>query len=167
MLITTLADRPDLVFTVARWLWENTFRPRGLPMSWGLTALDAHLGAGTIPATLLVLDRGEPLGALGLVAHDPGEVYRAEHSPWMTHLFVVPGARGRGLGSMLLRAGERYARALGYPRAYARVEGHAEWFLQQGWSPLRVTEGPGGAKYDLWKRLRASGTTPGPAYRAA
>src|SRR6187551_1803972 len=101
MLITTLADRPDLIFTVGRWLWDTSFRPRGLPLSWGLSALEAHLGAGTIPATLVVLDRGEPLGALGVVAHEPSDLYRAEQSPWLTDLFVVPPARGRGLGSML------------------------------------------------------------------
>jgi GNAT superfamily N-acetyltransferase len=167
MLITTLADRPDLVFTVGRWLWDTTYRRRGLPMSWGLSALEGHLGAGTIPATLVVLDRGEPLGALALVAHEPGDIYRAEQSPWMSDLFVVPQARGRGLGSMLLRAGERYARALGFPRVYTRVTGHADWFLAQGWSPLRVTEGPVGTSHDLWKRLRTTGATPGPAYRAA
>jgi GNAT superfamily N-acetyltransferase len=167
MLITTLADRPDLAFTVARWLWETSFRARGFPMSWALSALDAHVGAGTIPATLVVLDRGEPLGALGLVAHDPSEHYREEQSPWMTDLFVVPEARGRGLGSLLLRAGEKYARSLGNPRVYARVRGPADWFLAQGWSLLRVSEGSNGARYDLWKRLRTTGATPGPATRAA
>ena len=167
MLITTLADRPDLAFTVARWHWETSYRARGLPMSWALSALDAHVGAGTIPATLVVLDRGEPLGTLGLVAHEPSDVYREEHSPWMTHLFVVPPARGRGLGSLLLRAGEKYARSLAFPRVYTRVGGNADWFLRQGWSPLRAAEGPGGARYDLWKRLRTTGATPAPTSRAA
>ena len=104
MLITTLADRPDLVFTVARWLWEGSFKKRGLPMSWSLSALDAHLGAGTIPATLIYLDRGEPLGALGLVAHMPGDTFRPEHSPWITHVYVVPEARGQGLGEHMVKA---------------------------------------------------------------
>ena len=167
MLITTLADRPDLVFTVARWLWEGSFRKRGLPMSWSLSALDAHLGAGTIPATLVVLERGEALGALGLVAHMPGDTFRPEHSPWITHVHVVPEARGRGLGSHLLRAGERYARAIGHPRVYAQVDRGADWFLGQGWSPLRVTEGSWGLRTELWKRLRASGTTPRSEGRAA
>jgi GNAT superfamily N-acetyltransferase len=167
MVITTLADRPDLVFTVARWLWEGSLRARSLPMSWGLSALDAHLGAGTIPATLIAMDRGEPLGAIGLVAHEPNEIYREEQSPWITHQYVVPQARGRGLGSMLLGAGERYARALGHPRAYARVTGRADWFLAQGWSPLRVTEGPTGVRYDLWKRIRTTGASPSPSSRAA
>jgi GNAT superfamily N-acetyltransferase len=167
MLITTLADRPDLVFTVARWLWEGSFRKRGLPMSWSLSALDAHLGAGTIPATLIVLERGEPLGALGLVAHMPGDAFRPEHSPWITHVYVVPEARGRGLGSQLIRAGERYARALGHPRVYAQVDRGADWFMEQGWSPLRVTEGSWGLRTELWKRLRASGTTPRSEGRAA
>lgn len=167
MVITTLADRPDLVFTIARWLWEGTLRARGLPMSWGLSALDAHLGAGTIPATLIVMERGEPLGALGLVAHEPSDRYRAEQSPWITHLYVVPQARGQGIGSMLLHGAERYARSLGFPRAYARVAGPADWFLTQGWSPLRATEGPAGMRFDLWKRLRTTGATPSPAPRAA
>jgi GNAT superfamily N-acetyltransferase len=167
MLITTLADRPDLAFTIARWHWETSYRARGLPMSWALSALDGHVGAGTIPATLVVLERGEPLGTLGLVAHDPSDLYREEQTPSMTHLFVVPQARGRGLGSILLRAGEKYARSLGCQRVYARVRGAADWFLTQGWSPLRVSEGSNGARYDLWKRLRTTGATPGPVTRAA
>ncbi len=165
--ITTLADRPDLVFTVARWLWEGSFRRRGLPMSWSLSALDAHIGAGTIPATLVVLEQGDPVGALGIVAHMPGETFRAEQSPWITHVYVIPEARGRGLGAKLLRAGERYARAIGHGRVYAQVDRGADWFLAQGWSPLRITEGKTGLRTELWKRLRASGTHPRSDSRAA
>ncbi len=166
MQIVTLAERPDFVFPVARWLAEERASRSTLPLSWTLSALEAHLRRDAIPATLVLVDRGVPIGAVGLTCHEPTDHFRPEQVPWITSLYVVPTAREQGHGSRLLRAAERHARDLGHPRAYMRIERGAEWFQDRGWSLLQVSDAAGGSVYELWKRLRESGSPPMPDRRA-
>lgn len=160
MEIVTLAERPDLVFPVARWLAEERASRSPLPLSWTLSALEAHLRRDAIPATLVLVDRGVPLGAVGIACHDPTDHFRPDQVPWITSLYVIPGARQLGHGSRLLHAAERHARALGHPRAYLRIERGVDWFQDRGWSLLQVSETAGRPVYELWKRLRESLTPP-------
>src|SRR3954447_15988173 len=59
---------------------------------------------------LLLVEDGEPLGCGGLRSLDPADEGRRME---VKHLYVVPAARGRGLGRALLSELERIARERG------------------------------------------------------
>ena len=63
---------------------------------------------------LLVAIEGSTRNIVGTVALDPNDMDdRPELKPWMASLLVTPGARGRGIGSMLITSALRYAGYMG------------------------------------------------------
>ena len=68
---------------------------------------------------LLVAIEGSTRNIVGTVALDPNDMDdRPELKPWMASLLVTPGARGRGIGSMLITSALRYARIYGLSKLY-------------------------------------------------
>jgi GNAT superfamily N-acetyltransferase len=96
-----LADRPDLIPTLARWHFDQW---RDLVPGWSVEAagqdLAAHTGRGVIPETVVALDHGGILGSVSLVADDLPDL--PPYTPWLASLFVRPEARGRGVGRTLV-----------------------------------------------------------------
>lgn len=114
--ITTLAEHSEWV----RWVAEEHFR------EWGAAhpgaALEAWIAdrSGTrrdgVPLTLLALVGALPVGTAGLVACDMET--HPELSPWLSGVYVAPGWRGRGIGTILVKAASRRAAEWGVRRLY-------------------------------------------------
>jgi predicted N-acetyltransferase YhbS len=75
-------------------------------------ARDKH----SIPLSLVALEDDKPIGTVNLVENDNDE--RQDLTPWLAALLVVPEARGRGVGTRLVRSLVKEAAALGIPRLY-------------------------------------------------
>ena len=88
-------------------------RAAGFPTPGGYRPATADPAAFAPPAGVFLLlteDDGTPLGCGGLRSLPPTDAGpRSE----VKHLFVVPAARGRGLGRLLLGALEEHARTAG------------------------------------------------------
>ena len=92
--IVRIADRPDLVPTVADWLWHEWWRDDGETPEATRDAAAASMSPSGAPQTFVLLDDGEPIGTASLVAHDLDE--RPDRTGWLAGVFIVPDARGRG-----------------------------------------------------------------------
>lgn len=136
MKIVALADHPQHIPELAKlhqpqWQaahpgwetsdWEKEFRRHG------------H----TLPCTLLALDEnGELLGSASLVEDDTGGVVAL--SPWLANVLVLPVARGKGCGALLIRAIEAQAARLGQRSLYLFTEDQRDFYERRGWQPHSV-----------------------------
>lgn len=69
-----------------------------------------------LPLTLVAFDRDKPVGTISLKEFDLAG--RTELRYWITSLYVVESARGRGIGTRLMRSAEEKAAHLGIDRLY-------------------------------------------------
>ena len=102
--IVRIADRPDLVPTVAQWLWHEWWRDDGGTLEATHNAVAASVSLSGPPQAFVLLDGGDAIGTASLVARDLDE--RPNLTPWPAGAFVVPEARGRGHVIHLIRAVE-------------------------------------------------------------
>jgi predicted N-acetyltransferase YhbS len=127
--IRHLFESPQQIPTVAQWIynefWAN--QDRHTPES-----LQAALREATcpdrIPLSLVATCYGLPVGTVNLIENDDED--RPHLTPWLAALFVQPGFRGRGIGSLLVRSLKHNARQMDVPvmhlgtdnpRFYARL----------------------------------------------
>lgn len=147
--IAPLADHPEVLPTLVRWVMET----------WGAlmpdrTADDVaadfarRAARGAIPTTLLALDDGTVFGMASLVAHDL--TTRPELTPWMAAVFVTPAARNRGVGGQLVRAVVAEAGAQGIPRLYLITPDKMAFYQRLGWTAQEVTPYRGEMVTVMW-----------------
>lgn len=122
--------------TLARWHHaEWTALYAGWSEDDAFAELQAHAAhEGVLPSTLVALgEDGAPLGSVSLLVEDSPELV-AFQGPWLASLFVVPEARGRGLGEALVRALVARAASAGLPRLRLFTPRHRAFYERLGWS---------------------------------
>ena len=138
MRIEFLADYPHFAEPLARYHHEEW---KALLPLWSyeaaLAELQDHTQPRTIPTTMVALEGDQLLGSASLVHEDPTEEDLpglASLSPWLASVFVLPGQRGRGVGSALVEAVVAQAQALNVPRLYLFTAGQEAFYARLGWS---------------------------------
>jgi GNAT superfamily N-acetyltransferase len=144
--IRFLADRPGDVDTLARWhhaQWGHLYSDWSLDTA--TAELHDHATRRTRPTTLVALADPAPVGApsganallgsVSLVDEDAPEL-SDRGDAWLASLYVVPEARGRGLGATLARALVAHAAALQVPRLWLFTPEHADFYAKLGWRAL-------------------------------
>ncbi len=138
LIVTTLARRPDLLPTVAEWVWQQWWR------GWGRTLDEtmaiyadcrAELGA---PQTFVLLAGDQPVGTATLARKDLEE--RPDLTPWLAGVFVVPAARGRGYVTHLLAAFDNACCRAAIPQAWLYTTTAEPVYLRAGWQRAEVVE---------------------------
>ena len=135
MEIRFLAETPAFADTLAGWHhaeWAHVYT------DWSLedarAELRDHATRRTRPTTLIALEHGELLGSVSLVDSDAPEL-DALGDAWLASLYVVPKARGRGLGAALVRALLAHAALLRVERLWLFTPDHAGYYARLGWRP--------------------------------
>ena len=131
MQILPLADRPQHLETVGRWVWE-LWRDRS-DLSEERTR-KRLLDPPDCPQTLLAEEDDAPVGVLGFQ-----RFVRAAGEPpslFIDALFVPEPLRGRGIGAALVREGVERARTFA-PDLYVYTS-YQDWYKWQGWSLIKV-----------------------------
>ncbi|WP_089933393.1 GNAT family N-acetyltransferase [Candidatus Entotheonella palauensis] len=138
MQIAFLADYPHFVEPLARYHIDEWSRL--LPW-WhyddALAELEDHASRKSIPTTLLALDNDRLLGSASLVEEDLPKAELpavASLSPWLASVFVVPEARGRGIGRALVERAVMQAAVLGIETLYLFTAGQETFYRQLRWS---------------------------------
>jgi len=91
-----IADCPELVDTVAGWLWGFWGNARNYEF---YRSLVAHGSPEDIPLIYVAFLDGTPAGSVALLRADLFS--RQDLFPWMADLYVAPEYRSRGIGSAL------------------------------------------------------------------
>jgi GNAT superfamily N-acetyltransferase len=102
--VVSTAERPDLVPTVAGWVWGEFWRGHGHTLEETLAAVSETVTARDLPQTYILLADGRPVGTASLAAKDLEE--RPELTPWLAGVFVEPESRGKGYAARLVAAVE-------------------------------------------------------------
>jgi hypothetical protein len=68
--IVRIADRADLVPTVADWLWHEWWRADGYTFEQTGDAVAGSVSPSGPPQSFVLLDDGEPIGTASLVVRD-------------------------------------------------------------------------------------------------
>ncbi|HEX2190541.1 MAG TPA: GNAT family N-acetyltransferase [Longimicrobiaceae bacterium] len=139
MEIVHLADRPELVPTLAEWFhaeWGHIV-PWGTVEGFG-EMFRGQLRRDGLPLALVALEGGAPIGTASVRVADMPE--RPERTPWLGGVYVLEAARGRGVGEALVRAAERCARELGFREMYLFTTDREGFYLRLGWSVLEYAD---------------------------
>lgn len=89
---------------------------------------------GTIPETMVALDRGHVVGMASIVENDL--TTRPELSPWMASVYVDPAHRGRGVGSIIVRSVMDEAATLCIERLYLITHDRMSFYRRLGWTAI-------------------------------
>lgn len=133
MKITYLANHPQHVSTVAKWIFDE----------WGHespnTTLESlkerfgsHLNRNVVPLTLLAMESDRPFGTASLVIHDMND--HLELSPWLTAVYVLPDQRGKGIGSKLVKSIELLSAHLDVEKLYLFTPDRESFYIRLGWT---------------------------------
>lgn len=135
MTISYLADRPDFIDQLAPLLhaeWGH-LHP-GATFADRVAMLHRHAGRDALPIALVAHGGDELWGTASLTAADLDE--RPDLTPWLAGVYVLSAYRGRGLGSVLVRAVEDLARARGFTRLHLVTAGQEAFYSGLGWQTL-------------------------------
>ena len=138
MTIEYLADRRELIPSVARWHhmeWGH-LRPAETVEDRAVR-VERACGHREVPTTFIALAADQLLGCASLVEHDMD--IRPQLSPWLSGVFVAPEHRGCGIGAALVERVVQEARALGAPCLYLYTPGSGALYLRLGWSVVEQT----------------------------
>jgi predicted N-acetyltransferase YhbS len=110
---------PFVAALVHREFWAQV--PGGLTEAYLTRAFSGQAEPGRVLKSWLALEGEEPLGCVHLIDQDDGTL--PDLHPWLAAMVVVPGRRGQGIGSALVRALLQEAQAMGFPRVWLGTDG--------------------------------------------
>jgi GNAT superfamily N-acetyltransferase len=133
MLIDTLENVPEFIPTVAQWIYQEfPHEFLGLTLQdWTQQFADSQ---GDSCMTFVALENGQVLGTASLDQSDLPP--RPDFSPWLASVYVVPEARGLGLGSLLVQKIEYEAAKQVYAKIYLHTFDREDFYLKRGWKTL-------------------------------
>ena len=130
-----LADVPGHAATLGR--WHHT-QWGALYDDWTLEVATAelmdHATRRTMPTTLVAMQGETLLGSVSLVLEDAPEL-RDQGDAWLASLYVVPEARGLGLGVRLVKELVAFAARQQVERLWLFTPEHASFYARLGWRP--------------------------------
>ena len=138
--IVTVADRPDLVPTVADWFTREQIRQ---------AIADAQRPSG-MPQCFVLLNDEQPIGTASLVTADLDE--RPDLTPWLAGVYVVPAHRGRGHVAHLIAAVEAACRSTSILTLWLYTNTAERLYARAGWREVGIVERRGKRPVTLMRR---------------
>ena len=138
MKLAYLADHPQHVVTVAKWIMDEWgHESPGTTLESLKERFRSHLNRNAVPLTLLAMDEDRPLGTASLVVYDMKD--HQELSPWLAAVYVLPEHRGKGIGSKLVKSIELLSANLEVEKLYLFTPDREAFYAHMGWNVLKKT----------------------------
>ena len=151
--IVRIQDRPEHASTVAGWVYRHwPYEFAGVPFEDWLEELH-DTSARTV---FVALEDGVPVGTASLDAADLPA--RADLTPWLASVYVLPEHRSKGIGSRLIERVEAEAWARGVPVLHLQTPEHEAYYAARGWRTLE--------RLSAWDHRVAVMSKRGPAHAA-
>ncbi len=156
MIITTLAEAPHHVPTIAKWYYEEWGKYTGMTLEEEVTRQKGYLNAGALPMLLVALDGERLAGATQLKFYEMPQYPDYEH--WIGGVYVDAPFRGKGLASRLVQEAYRIAGSYGVPALYLQTQNMTGGLYRKlGWEPIHKTISHGLDTLVMVNRLTADG----------
>ena len=150
MKIVRIAEQPDLVPMVARWLWDEWHLDAGDTFESVRDAVAESVSSSGPPQTFVLVVDDQPVGTASLIDHDLDE--RPDLTPWLAGVFVIPEARGRGYVVHLIQAVEAACRSAGVGTLWLHTANAERVYARAGWHTVEVIERQGRRPVTLMRR---------------
>ena len=137
----TLSDRPELLSTVASWIYEQWWSH--LPEhSVEILAkqLNERRVSDQICESFVALLDTIPVGTASVLDHDVETERRPDLTPWVAAVYVVPEARRQGIGEQLVSHATAFAQSKGFNTVYLWTTDHRNWYERLGWQLVEQFE---------------------------
>ena len=129
--LATLAERPDLLPTLTRWLRDH-HAPRE-PLARFAARIARRVSPLGPEQCFILLASGIPAGTASLTRR--GLESRPDLTPWLANVFVAPAFRGRGHAPHLVAAVEAAARDADIPTLWLYTRTTERLYAALGWTP--------------------------------
>ena len=126
-----LADHPEVITSLAQWLHGEWGHLPDASLEKRVAQLEAQAQRGTLPCAFVAFDDSELVGSASLVPNDMHS--HPELTPWLAAVYVVPSARGRGIGSALSLRVAQETMALGHAQLYLFTPSQQRLYARLGW----------------------------------
>jgi GNAT superfamily N-acetyltransferase len=136
--IVTLSERPDLLTTVATWIYEQwwSHRPEHSVETVSNMLIERRTSDHIYESFIALLDN-VPAGTATVLDHDVDTERRPDLTPWVAAVYVIPEARRQGIGERLVLEAAVFARSKGFKTVYLWTTDRRNWYERLGW---RLTE---------------------------
>jgi len=130
-----LADDPDEIGVVARWLYDEwgTLAP-GRSLETAHEKVRQCFGGDELPLTIVCALDGVLVGTAGIDTADMAT--HPELTPWMVSVYVAQAHRRKGIGSALCRRIEDEFQRLGVQTAYLFTPDQEPLYARLGWKAM-------------------------------
>jgi len=131
VIISPLAEVPEALEILAHWLYNEWHEFDGRSKELIEVQLAGNLNRDVVPITFVAQSDAQLLGTISVDVSDlPPFDYL---SPWVASLYVVPTARGAGIGHALVRHAQQFATSLGFSPIYLWTAGSTRLYECCGW----------------------------------
>lgn len=150
--IHPMADYVAAVPRIASWFFEQWRSVYGEESQASVERrIRTWLTRGRIPTALVAVCENQVVGTVALKRR---ELAGLDYGPWLAGLFVAPEFRQRGIGVLLVGAGEREASTLGVEQLYLYTPSSEGFYERLGWTVSERLALPSGAVALMCKSLR-------------
>jgi predicted N-acetyltransferase YhbS len=136
--IAYLADYPQFIPTIGEWLFNQWGRlsPDG-SLEKSVLKVQASTNKDRVPFVLVAISNAKPLGIVCVVENDLET--RADLTPWLAGVLVLPAYRHYGVGRELCLQAEKEMQSLGIKKAYLFTPDKQPFYAKMGWQKLEDT----------------------------
>jgi GNAT superfamily N-acetyltransferase len=117
------------------WTWIPPDDPATDPVQRWTRLVGERARPGQVPFTLVAHVDVGPVGCVQVCTDDVDARY-ADRGPWLSAVYVLPGARDLGVGRALLAEVERLAAALGHAELWLHTGEAHRFYARCGWETV-------------------------------
>jgi GNAT superfamily N-acetyltransferase len=137
MTIRLLADIPEAIPLLAGWFFNEWHKFDGRSLASIKAQLAENHSRDSLPITFLAQLGSKLVGTVSIDLYDLPPF--GHLSPWLASAYVLPSARGKGIGTALVRHAQQFATSRGINPLYLWTPGSTRLYENCGWKVSQRT----------------------------
>ena len=135
--VIKIFGNPSLLLPVLDWCYREWWQEPDSTNDELNKILNSHIQEDGVFTTFVALYNGEPVGSVHFIDKD---FDTGNYEPCLAGLYVLPGFRELGLGSMLVNTVVAHAKSQGFTAVYLSTETVENWYNKLGWQTIETID---------------------------